>query len=194
MQDMESLPALPQHAKYWQAPIKSCKFDWGLLSEAVKAGKADKAKYQYFIFLSSAVRGPFLPPYQMVRLSSATAAQQLPCGARTTSMQPASCSSLSTTKCNLTLTPILQDLPSHWTRAFLQRLHGFTKLVGPTISCEGPALQSVNRTAPLMDIPYVEFGLLATDVVSCQELHEPAWQASALCLLQWQIWSAAAGR
>ena len=60
----------------------------------------------------------------------------------------------------------MQESSEHWTRAFLQRLHGFTKLVGPTISCEGPAVQNVNRTAPLVDVPYVEFGLLATDVVS----------------------------
>ena len=73
----------------------------------------------------------------------------------------------------------MQELSGHWTRAFLQRLHGFTKLVGPTISCEGPAVHNVNRTAPLVDVPYVEFGLLATDVVSAAAAVQPLpcpWQ------------------
>ena len=66
MQDMASLPALPPHAAYWQAPAKGCSFDWGLVSEAIRAGKADKARYQFFILLTSATRGPFVPPYQLV--------------------------------------------------------------------------------------------------------------------------------
>ena len=39
-----------------------------------------------------------------------------------------------------------------------------TKLIGPTISCEAPHVP-VNQNISLAVVPYVEFGLLATDVV-----------------------------
>ena len=73
VQDMAALPALPPHATYWQAPASSCPFDWGLLSEAIRAGKADRTRFQYFVFISSAVRGPFVPPYHLVRSLSCLA-------------------------------------------------------------------------------------------------------------------------
>ena len=58
----------------------------------------------------------------------------------------------------------VQESGDHWSAHFLRRIQGLTKLVGPTISCEAP-LSPVNHNVTLAVVPYVEFGLLATDVV-----------------------------
>ena len=63
----------------------------------------------------------------------------------------------------------MQDAGEHWTGHFLKRLQGPVKLVGPTVSCEMP-LAPVNHNVSLAVVPYVEFGLMATDAVSL-----PGW-------------------
>ena len=59
-----ALPRLPQNGRYVR-PRHHCHglgaFSWVLHREAVHV-----AKYSYFIFLDSTVRGPFLPSYVKV--------------------------------------------------------------------------------------------------------------------------------
>jgi len=51
----------------------------------------------------------------------------------------------------------------HWSQYFTQRISGRVKLVGPTISCQAPAVavQGEVGEAP----PHVQFSALATDQV-----------------------------
>lgn len=61
------LPQLPVNARYIYVPRPACQLGLGMVSEAFKAAAVKKEEYRYFLFVSSAVRGPFLPTYAMVR-------------------------------------------------------------------------------------------------------------------------------
>lgn len=60
------------NARYLYTQRAECEAGLGLASEAFGAGGVKKEDYRYFIFISSSVRGPFLPPYAMVRLEDAS--------------------------------------------------------------------------------------------------------------------------
>lgn len=56
-----SLPKLPQSAKY--VFHKSACFEWGAFGWLLASGHVNWYKYKYFMLLTSAVRGPFMPAY-----------------------------------------------------------------------------------------------------------------------------------
>lgn len=60
------LPQLPPHAAYVRHP-NEC-YDWGSYGWVLlQTGLVNMAKYRYFFFVNSSVRGPFLPAYARVR-------------------------------------------------------------------------------------------------------------------------------
>ena len=61
------LPQLPDNARYIHMPLASCALGLGMTSEVFRAAAVKKEEYRYFLFVNSAVRGPFLPTYAMVR-------------------------------------------------------------------------------------------------------------------------------
>lgn len=146
----------------------------GMVSEVFSSGAAKKEDYRYFVFVSSSVRGPFIPTYAMVRLPSllntvrasscvtllgfhsGLQALQMLCAITGKSVQDAArCVSTSSRLCRL------QD-DQHWTHFFTQKLTENVKLVGPTISCE-------SRRGPEGEdevvAPHVQFTAVATDQV-----------------------------
>lgn len=56
----EELPALPA-VTYLYYP-GSC-LEWGMVGWALRSEQVDWQPYKYFVFVSSAVRGPFMPSY-----------------------------------------------------------------------------------------------------------------------------------
>eukprot|EP00892_Ulva_mutabilis_P012446 jgi/Ulvmu1/9574/UM054_0004.1 len=58
---VSKLPWLPRNARYMR-PRRHC-HGWGAYDAVLRRGVLDVTKYHYFIFLSSSVRGPFLPAY-----------------------------------------------------------------------------------------------------------------------------------
>ena len=60
------LPPLPSNARYVRHH-NSCD-EWGIYAWALHTQNIKTSNYKYFIFLTSSVRGPFLPPYLPVRL------------------------------------------------------------------------------------------------------------------------------
>jgi len=56
----EELPAVPavQYLYYGGKCL-----EWGMVGWALQSGQVSWQQYKYFIMLSSAVRGPFLPTY-----------------------------------------------------------------------------------------------------------------------------------
>lgn len=66
LQDLRTLPALQvENAKYVKAKEKDCLF--GAMGALLRSSEVDTSKFTSFIFLTSAVRGPFLPPHVKVR-------------------------------------------------------------------------------------------------------------------------------
>jgi hypothetical protein len=65
------MPALPRHARYLHH--KNECFDWGTIGWVFTEGHANPEDYEYFIFMNSSVRGPFLPPYMSVGAAGAAA-------------------------------------------------------------------------------------------------------------------------
>ena len=63
---MAKLPRLPDNARYHYGQQMGCKLHWGMLAEVFESGVVKKEDYRYFIFMSSAVRGPFVPTYALV--------------------------------------------------------------------------------------------------------------------------------
>ena len=61
------LPSLPSNAQYVYHE-NEC-YDWGTFGWLLDSGHVDASKFQYFIFMNSSVRGPFLPPYWPVSCS-----------------------------------------------------------------------------------------------------------------------------
>jgi hypothetical protein len=60
-----SLPDLPAHAAYLRH--KNECYDWGSYGWVLlQTGLVNIAKYRYFFFVNSSVRGPFLPAYARV--------------------------------------------------------------------------------------------------------------------------------
>lgn len=60
LQELRALPALQvENARYVRRKAKECQM--GALSTILKSGEVDITKFSTFIFLTSAVRGPFLP-------------------------------------------------------------------------------------------------------------------------------------
>ena len=55
------LPSLPDNARYVQH--KNVCFDWGTFGWALFNLKLDIINYQYFVFMNTSVRGPYLAPY-----------------------------------------------------------------------------------------------------------------------------------
>ena len=64
---MDPLPQLPSNARYVHH-TNAC-YDWGTIGWLMSTGRIEPAKYRYFIFLNSSVRGPFLPAYTKARNS-----------------------------------------------------------------------------------------------------------------------------
>ena len=60
-----ALPQLPSNARY-AFHSNNC-FDWGTFGWAMQTQSLELSRYDYFIFLNSSVRGPFLPAYLRVR-------------------------------------------------------------------------------------------------------------------------------
>jgi hypothetical protein len=58
------LPTLPPNARYIFHQ-NEC-FDWGTFGWALSTQDVSLAKYKYFIFMNSSIRGPFLPSYLKV--------------------------------------------------------------------------------------------------------------------------------
>ena len=56
-----SLPSLPDNAQYVQHKNKC--FDWGTFGWALFNLDLDITEYQYFVFMNTSVRGPYLAPY-----------------------------------------------------------------------------------------------------------------------------------
>lgn len=59
------LPELPDNAKYLHHP-NEC-YDWGTFGWVFTTEGIAPSSYQYFIFVNSSVRGPFLPAYLQAR-------------------------------------------------------------------------------------------------------------------------------
>lgn len=55
------LPKLPANARYLMHP-NQC-YDWGTFGWAINSTHVNASRYQYFIFMNSSVRGPFMPSY-----------------------------------------------------------------------------------------------------------------------------------
>jgi hypothetical protein len=67
------LPELPPHAAYVRHQNKC--YDWGSYGWVLlQTGLVSIAKYRYFFFVNSSVRGPFLPAYARVSSSVSAAA------------------------------------------------------------------------------------------------------------------------
>lgn len=64
VQDLK-LPELQDNARYLSHPNKC--YDWGTFGWALQPEHVEVSRYQYFVFLNSSVRGPFLPHYLKVR-------------------------------------------------------------------------------------------------------------------------------
>ena len=65
LQEMRALPALQvENARYVRRKPKDCQM--GAMGSLLKSGELDVSKFSAFIFLSSAVRGPFLPAHVQV--------------------------------------------------------------------------------------------------------------------------------
>jgi hypothetical protein len=65
MQEGVQLPNLPSNAQYVYYGDKNCR-GWGSMAWFLTENLEILPQYQYFIFLDSAVRGPFLPAYYQV--------------------------------------------------------------------------------------------------------------------------------
>jgi hypothetical protein len=59
------LPRLPGNARYVKHK-KTCD-DWGTFGWALRMQNLNTSNFKHFIFLTSAARGPFTPPYLTVR-------------------------------------------------------------------------------------------------------------------------------
>ena len=62
------LPRLPINARWFYSQQQSCSSGFGLLAELFASDTAKKAEYNYYILLSSTVRGPFIPSFAAVSL------------------------------------------------------------------------------------------------------------------------------
>ena len=60
------LPLLPRNVRIEYHP-NGC-YDWGTIGWLLDSGKVDTRPYNYFIFMNSSVRGPFLPVFNKVTL------------------------------------------------------------------------------------------------------------------------------
>ena len=60
----QNLPPLPNNGRYVYHN-NEC-FDWGSIGWAIRTGMVNTRKYNYFFFMNSSVRGPFLPSYHDV--------------------------------------------------------------------------------------------------------------------------------
>ena len=62
VENLSSLPTLPKVAKY--IPHQNLCYDWGTLGWFLfQSGFINQNKFDYFFFINSSVRGPFLPSY-----------------------------------------------------------------------------------------------------------------------------------
>ena len=62
VENISSLPTLPREAKY--IPHQNICYDWGTLGWFLfQSGLIDQNQFDYFVFINSSVRGPFLPSY-----------------------------------------------------------------------------------------------------------------------------------
>ena len=61
-----ALPRLPKNAVWYYSQQNSCVVGLGLVAELFASGTVKKADYNYFIVLTSAVRGPFIPGFSLV--------------------------------------------------------------------------------------------------------------------------------
>lgn len=59
-----TLPTLPDNCQYLHHP-NEC-YDWGTFGWVIQERDIKVEAYQYFVFLNSSVRGPFLPAYLQV--------------------------------------------------------------------------------------------------------------------------------
>eukprot|EP01026_Neomeris_dumetosa_P033245 TRINITY_DN2648_c1_g2_i2.p1 TRINITY_DN2648_c1_g2~~TRINITY_DN2648_c1_g2_i2.p1 ORF type:complete len:379 (-),score=31.30 TRINITY_DN2648_c1_g2_i2:28-1068(-) len=58
---LDPLPTLPRNARYLFHPNEG--YDWGTFGWLIMGKRVDIRKYDYFVFVNSSVRGPYLPPY-----------------------------------------------------------------------------------------------------------------------------------
>lgn len=63
------LPEMPPNVRFVNHS-NEC-YDWGTMGWLLSSKLVNPALYQYFIFMNSSVRGPFIPPYLWVRASHA---------------------------------------------------------------------------------------------------------------------------
>ena len=61
-----ALPRLPKNAVWFYSQQSSCVVGLGLVAELFASGTVKKADYNYFIILTSSVRGPFIPGFSLV--------------------------------------------------------------------------------------------------------------------------------